>query len=228
MQPSVVTLMHHDVRDLSLELEFVGPDLSQFTDEGRMSLLSEDIALQIWMDISAGLADIHARQVAHFDIKPENILLSNDGRAKLCDFGISVLHATTSIPPDGIHFSGGTPRYTPPEFVRFDKRGCPADIWGFGLVMMFVLRIVPLPEQGGWRIAHIRSKASAATKMLQWFEKIEQAKARIPEKYSLLHKMLKTDPGRRISPSELETSLSLIKTQHNSLRRSGQASKRFA
>lgn len=225
-QPSIVTLVHHEVRDLSLEVEFVGPDLAQFVDEKRISVLPEDTALQVWMDVSAGLAHIHARRVLHLDIKPENILLSDDGRAKICDFGISYKEAVMPIAFETavqdavkpIPFDGGTPRYTPPEFVRFGRRGCPSDVWAFGLVMMFVLRIIPLPKQGGWRIAHIRSKAIAAAKMLEWFEEVEQAKTSIPGKYALLRRMLTADSNQRITSSDLAASSELIQMQNTSPR----------
>ena len=52
----------------------------------------------------------------HLDIKPENILLS-DRRAVLCDFGASQIrrHGGTEI--KFIKYNGGTPCYTPPEYM---------------------------------------------------------------------------------------------------------------
>ena len=101
-------------------------------------------------------------------------------------------------------YDGETPTYTPPEFLCTGKRGRPADIWAFGPVMMFVLGIWPLPPQGTWTIAHIRiEKGDAATKMLEWFDKIQRSMEKIPNRYLLLPKMLAINPSHRITSSEL-------------------------
>jgi serine/threonine protein kinase len=88
-----------------------------------MSQLSEDTAQQIWIDISSGIEHIHAKKILHLDIKAENILLSEDCRAKICDFGFSVRQTV-----DPIFYTGGTPTYTPPEHLLDGKRGRPADV----------------------------------------------------------------------------------------------------
>jgi serine/threonine protein kinase len=167
-----------------------------------MSNLSEDLAHQIWIDISCGIEYLHSKKILHLDIKVHNILLSEGRRAKICDFGCSF---QDTVEP--VLWDGGTPAYIPPEFLRTGKRGRPADIWGCGLVMGFVLRVWPLPR-GRWIIANIRDKkGDAATKMLEWFDEIEESKQRIPEKYSLLLKMLAINPSHRITSSELVKNL---------------------
>jgi len=167
-----------------------------------MSNLSEDVAHQIWIDISSGVEYLHSKKMLHLDIKAQNILLSEGRRAKICDFGISVQNAVEPVP-----FDGGTPTYTPPEFLRTGKRGRPADVWDCGLVMMFVLGIWPLPPAGKWKIKDIRRKPGPAAKMLEWFDKVERSKERIPDKHSLLLKMLAIDPSKRITSSDLVKSL---------------------
>ena len=171
-----------------------------------MSNLSEDVAHQIWIDISSGVEYLHSKKMLHLDIKAQNILLSEGRRAKICDFGISVQNAVEPVP-----FDGGTPTYTPPEFLRTGKRGRPADVWDCGLVMMFVLSIWPLLPPGKWTIANIRcEKGDAATKMLEWFDEVETSKERILDKYSLLLKMLAINPSHRITSSELVKNLRVL------------------
>ena len=120
--------------DNTIDNTDVGQDLSKFVNRQRMSQLSENTAYQIWIDISSGMEYLHANNIFHLDIKAENVLLSERGRAKICDLGYSVQHAVEPIP-----FNGGTPTYTPPEFVPSGNRGSPADVWGGGLIMGFVL-----------------------------------------------------------------------------------------
>jgi hypothetical protein len=73
--------------------------------------------------------------------------------------------------------------------------------------MGFVLGIWQLQPAGDWRIADIRHKPGPAAKMLEWFDKVERSKERIPDKHSLLLKMLAINPSHRITSSELVKNL---------------------
>jgi len=46
--------------------------------------------LPIAMDVANGMAYLHSRNVIHRDLKPRNVLLTHNNRAKVCDFGLSV------------------------------------------------------------------------------------------------------------------------------------------
>ena len=163
-----------------------------------MSQLSEDAGFQIWIDISSAMEYLHAKEILHLDIKDKNILLGEDGRAKLCDFELSMQHTVKPVA-----HNGGTPKYIPPEFILSGERGRPDDVWGFGIVMMFVLGILPRVSEGGWMIADVRVKAETAVQMAEWLDKVEQGKRRIPDRYSLLLKMLDANPRRRSTFSGL-------------------------
>ena len=55
-------------------------------------------AVNIALDICRGLTAVHAQNIIHRDIKPQNILLTSDGTAKLGDFGVAcILEATDDI-----------------------------------------------------------------------------------------------------------------------------------
>ncbi|KAF4630413.1 hypothetical protein G7Y89_g7717 [Cudoniella acicularis] len=203
IKPSIIKLLNYDAPNLYLELEYSGQDLSKFVDRRLMSNLSEDIAHQIWIDISSGVEYLYSKKILHLNIKARNILLSEGRRAKICDFGFSVQHA---IEP--VLWDGGTPAYIPPEFLHTSKRGRPADIWDYGLVIGFILRMWPLPSRGRWIVANIRKeKGDTAAKMLEWLDEVERSKERIPDKYSLLLKMLAIDPSKRITSSDLVKNL---------------------
>ena len=119
----MIRLVHHDARDLSLELEYIGPDLVQFVDGNQMSRLPEDLQCRIWIEISRGLEYLHAENIIHLDIKPQNILLSKSGRAVLCDFGASIHVASGPV-----SYNGGTPCYVPPEYLLDYQWWFPGDM----------------------------------------------------------------------------------------------------
>lgn len=95
--------------------------------------LSEDRALTIAAQIAAALSAAHAAGLVHHDVKPENILLTRDGRAKLADLGIAVRRSATAT---GAGEFWGTPAYVAPEVsegrVDNDPR---SDLYSLGAVL---------------------------------------------------------------------------------------------
>lgn len=148
-------LLEHDAKILSLELEYIGPNLAELVDAKGVSQLSEGQQHQVQKDGAEALKYLHLKSVVHRDIKPENILLGAGNRgAVICDFGISAKVDKQPGP-----FNGGTPCYIPPESLITLTRGFEADIWAFGITMLFVFRLIPLPDKT-WKIADVRSKGS--------------------------------------------------------------------
>jgi hypothetical protein len=82
--------------------------------------------------ILAALVHAHARGVLHRDLKPSNVLLDDQGRIRLADFGLARL-----VEPDGERHGGGTPRYMAPEqrAGRWDDEGPWTDLYAFGCVL---------------------------------------------------------------------------------------------
>jgi len=150
-------------------------------------------------DISSGLEYIHSQELFHLDIKSGNILVGENGRAKICDFGHSLRFAV-----EPVCSSIGTHAYVPPEFIVSCMRGRPGDVWAAGLVMMFVLGIMPLPYPSYWNISDIPRKSDIALrKMRGWLDEISLYKEVIPPKQSLLRKMLEENPSDCIKASSL-------------------------
>ncbi|RWS04361.1 hypothetical protein B4U79_13740, partial [Dinothrombium tinctorium] len=87
--------------------------------------------------ILEGIAFLHDCNIAHLDIKPQNILLVKqypDVDIKLCDFGISRFIAEGSELREIV----GTPDYVAPEILQYEPIGLATDMWSVG-VLAFVL-----------------------------------------------------------------------------------------
>ena len=84
-----------------------------------------------------GLRAAHAAGVTHRDVKPANIMATDDGRTVLTDFGIANLDGSTTLTRDGVYI--GSPEYMAPE--RFEgERALPAsDLWSLGVTLYALL-----------------------------------------------------------------------------------------
>lgn len=132
--PNVVTLF--DVVDEDgrpwVVMELVpAPSLAQILrDRGP---LSPTETARIGLAVLGALDAAHQVGITHRDVKPGNILVSDDGRVKLADFGISRKVDESQLTQTGLMV--GSPSYIAPEVARGKEAGRPADIWGLGATM---------------------------------------------------------------------------------------------
>src|SRR4051794_38047712 len=97
--------------------------------------IQESIAYAI--EIARGLSTAHARNLVHRDIKPQNVLIDDEGRAKLTDFGIS-----RQLEQDGMTATGrvlGTTDYVAPEQAMGQAVDPRSDIYSLGVVLYEML-----------------------------------------------------------------------------------------
>ncbi|XP_048887200.1 death-associated protein kinase 2 isoform X2 [Brienomyrus brachyistius] len=138
--PNIIKL--HDVyenrTDVVLILELVsGGELFDFL--AQKESLSEEEATQFIKQILDGVHYLHTRKIAHFDLKPENIMLLDKNvplpRIKLIDFGLA--HKIE----DGVEFKNifGTPEFVAPEIVNYEPLGLEADMWSIGVITYILL-----------------------------------------------------------------------------------------
>ncbi|MEV0702043.1 serine/threonine-protein kinase [Saccharopolyspora sp. NPDC050389] len=83
--------------------------------------------------VASGLEAAHRAGIVHRDVKPGNVLIGDDGRIKVSDFGISRNIAEHTITSTGILL--GTPAFIAPEVAAGEGVTAAADLWGFGATM---------------------------------------------------------------------------------------------
>lgn len=129
-----------------------GPSIEKFIRDQRRRRrrlpLPEPTLRTVMWQLLRGAEKMHAEHVAHRDIKPDNILISDDGKAvKICDFGLAM-----STSADASHSpceADGTLWYMAPE-VLLDEPDCDAlvDLWSLGCVMAELINGNVLFENG--------------------------------------------------------------------------------
>jgi serine/threonine-protein kinase len=122
-----------DDRDLVyLAMDFHPDSLGSLL--GRQGPLPEDRLLRIARDIARALTYAHGQEVIHRDIKVDNILLADDGRAVLTDFGIARA-ASSAVTGTGPNMTIGTPHYLSPEQAQGRKLDGRADLYALGVTL---------------------------------------------------------------------------------------------
>ncbi|MHB8629105.1 MAG: nSTAND1 domain-containing NTPase [Aggregatilineales bacterium] len=94
-----------------------------------------------WLDqITSGLTIAHRHNVIHCDLKPDNILLDDEGNAFLADFGIAKVLTDSDDPERDII---GSPDYLSPEQIRLEKLTPQTDIYSLGVMLYELLVGIP-------------------------------------------------------------------------------------
>lgn len=122
---------------LWLILEYcVGGDLRTLLEQD--SKLPEDSVHDLARDLVKGLRYLHSKGIIYCDLKPSNILLDENGRTKLCDFGLSRKLSDISKTPSSLlpQAKRGTPCYMAPElFHDGGVHSYASDLWALGCVL---------------------------------------------------------------------------------------------
>ena len=95
--------------------------------------LAIEEAIDIAEQIARGLAKAHRGGIVHRDVKPANLIVTDDGVVKILDFGLAKLVGAAAITRTGS--SVGTPAYMSPEQARGEEVDHRTDLWSFGIVL---------------------------------------------------------------------------------------------
>lgn len=146
--PNIVNVMatiEHDNTHY-LVMEYIsGGSLRELIDEqGRLPV---EVVLNVALDLADALTRAHRMNIIHRDIKPDNVLLAEDGTPRLTDFGVAHLGNRTRLTQTGSVI--GTYAYLSPEACNgldLDER---TDIWSFGVLLYEALTgRLPFQETG--------------------------------------------------------------------------------
>ncbi|KAF4124131.1 protein-serine/threonine kinase [Geosmithia morbida] len=154
---------------------------------------SEETCRYWFRDLILGIEYLHAQGVIHRDIKPDNLLLSEDNVLKVVDFGVSQMFEKKSEMKT--NKSAGSPAFLPPELCgkHGEVSGAAADIWSMG-VSLFCLRYGRIPFN--------------RDSIMKMYEAIKSDEPTIPADENptlkdLFSKILEKDPEKRIQMPQL-------------------------
>ncbi|KAI9143276.1 kinase-like domain-containing protein [Paraphysoderma sedebokerense] len=131
-----------------------------FPSSGEGQPYSEEKCRALFQQIVLGVEYLHAHDIVHRDIKPDNLLLSHDNVVKIVDFGVSEMFDKGK---DIVEKTAGSPAFLPPELCSNNPQsisGKAADIWSMG-VTLYCLSFGKMPYTGSTLIdlyASIREK----------------------------------------------------------------------
>ena len=165
--------------------------------------LEEEEARWVFRQTVQGVDYLHKKNIAHRDIKLENILIDENQSIKLIDFGFSIMGPKDKL----LNIYCGTPSYMSPELAnKKNYQGWLADIWALG-VLLYVLLCGRFPFVG---IPHCSGRVSLifvyckGMNDRELFGRISQGKFDVPphvspEARSLLNKIIRVNPQDRPS-----------------------------
>ncbi|CAI5963490.1 unnamed protein product [Closterium sp. NIES-64] len=142
--PAVVPLLGYciDYNEETLQMEQIivsqfmpNGDLSQWTMPGAKPM-SLRVRLAVLVDVVDGLSFLHNRRITHRDVKPANVLLDADMRAKVADFGFMRKMEANQVNTTRVM---GTPGYVDPEYLQTRLATTATDVYSFGVLLLEML-----------------------------------------------------------------------------------------
>ncbi|CAO3574524.1 unnamed protein product [Mortierella alpina] len=158
------------------------------------TIFSDAECRDVFQQMVLGIEYLHEHDIIHRDIKPDNLLRSEDGTLKIVDFGVSEMF--TKKGDDLIKKSAGSPAFMAPELCEYghgEVSGKATDVWSMG-VTLFCIRYGRLP----FRTTNIVELNRCIREDQADFDEEQD-----PDFRHLMERLLEKDPAKRITIEEL-------------------------
>ena len=169
----------------------------------KIGRLSPGQAVPIACQICDGLAEAHRLGIVHRDLKPQNVMIDEEGQAKIMDFGLARLLVQDGR--DGLGARSGSPAYVSPERIEGKPADARADLYSLGVLMYEMLT------------GHPPFKADSINELLDMHlhetpRDPAELNPSVPAELSaIVMKCLEKDPGRRYqSAAEVREALGCL------------------
>ncbi|MFD3822057.1 serine/threonine-protein kinase [Streptomyces sp. NPDC058625] len=160
-------------------------------------LLEPRRAAEVGLAVLDVLRSAHREGILHRDVKPSNVLIAEDGRVVLTDFGIAQVEGDPSITSTGMLV--GAPSYISPERARGHKPGPAADLWSLGGLLYAAVEGTPPYDKG----------SAIATLTAVMTEPLEEPRNAGPLR-DVIHGLLTKDPAQRLDDATARAMLNAV------------------
>ncbi|GAA5212729.1 serine/threonine-protein kinase [Streptomyces thinghirensis] len=160
-------------------------------------LLEPKRAAEVGLAVLDVLRSAHREGILHRDVKPSNVLIAEDGRVVLTDFGIAQVEGDPSITSTGMLV--GAPSYISPERARGHKPGPAADLWSLGGLLYAAVEGAPPYDKG----------SAIATLTAVMTENLEEPKNAGPLR-DVIFGLLNKDPAQRLDDAGARAMLNKV------------------
>ena len=155
-------------------------------------------AARVGSQVASALAAAHALGIVHRDVKPGNVLIGDDGTARICDFGISRSFGDATLTMTGM--ITGTPAYLAPETARGEESTSASDVHSLGATLYAAVEGEPPFGNEGNAIAVLYRVTAGELRPPQRAGALEP----------LLLSMMSLEPGDRPTMAEASARLSAL------------------
>jgi serine/threonine protein kinase len=197
--PNIVSIYDAgaDASGLFLVLELVeGTSLAALVKD---ETLPPERAAEIAAQVADALDAAHAVGIVHRDVKPANILIANDGRVKVTDFGIARIAGDSHLTMHGSVI--GTPRYMAPEQVDGREITPATDLFALGIVLYQML-VGETPFRGA-SVSEVVANISRG----RWQRPSHAVTTRAPQLWRVIERLLSPVPAGRGTAAETAAEL---------------------
>ncbi|MEV6959141.1 serine/threonine-protein kinase [Streptomyces sp. NPDC051207] len=154
-------------------------------------------AAEVGLAVLDVLRSAHREGILHRDVKPSNVLIAEDGRVVLTDFGIAQVEGDPSITSTGMLV--GAPSYISPERARGHNPGPAADLWSLGGLLYAAVEGTPPYDKG----------SAIATLTAVMTEPLEEPKNAGPLR-DVIYGLLTKDPAKRLDDTGARAMLTAV------------------